>query len=334
MILKPDGKTGPAPPSVGGQAVLEGVMMRSPWRIATAVRDPEGKLQVKGFPFVSLTRRNKFAGLPVIRGMIGLFEAMKIGIDSLNWSGEMAGEETAEKPGLRERILTGLMFLVAFAVGIGLFMAVPYFIAGLVPESGNQVIFHLVAGSLRILLLLGYMSGIALIPDIKRVFQYHGAEHKSIFTFERKLDLCIASAVEQSRFHPRCGTSFLLLAAVLTMLGFMVLDSIVVASGGLYTNAFQRVIFHIPFIPLVAGLSYEVLRLVEKHSDEKAWQPLVKPGFWLQRITTREPDDSQIEVGLAALLESLHEGGDEYEGPNRNEITDCSVALQHSTDAA
>ncbi|MFC2170986.1 DUF1385 domain-containing protein [Calditrichota bacterium] len=303
--------------TVGGQAVMEGVMMRSPWRIATAVRNPSGEIQVKAYPFVSLTRRKKVAGLPVFRGAIGLFEAMKIGIDSLNWSGEIAAESDQE-PGFWDRALEAGAFILAMIFGLGLFMAVPYAVAGIVPNTDNQVLFHLVAGTLRILLLLGYMSAISLIPDITRVFQYHGAEHKSIFAFENKLDLNNQNACTMSRFHPRCGTSFLLLAAILTMIGFMALDAAYVGSGGTFTNALYRVAFHLPFIPLVAGLSYEVLRIVERNSDKTAWQPLVKPGFWLQRITTREPDSSQVDVALASLHESLRKDEDAYEGLDRN----------------
>jgi len=316
--------------TVGGQAVLEGVMMRSPWRIATAVRDLEGVIKVKAFPFVSFSRRNKIAGLPVLRGAIGLFEALKIGIDSLNWSGEIAGEVEG-KPTFWDKALEGAAFLFAMVLGIGLFMAVPYAVAGLVPKTDNQVLFHLIAGTLRILLLLGYMAGISLIPDITRVFQYHGAEHKSIFTFERKLELCSANAIDQSRFHPRCGTSFLLLAAVLTMIGFMTFDSAYIGLGGIFSNVLHRVLVHLPFIPVVAGLSYEVLRLVEKHSEEPAWQPLVRPGFWLQGITTREPDQEQIEVALASLHEALRKDNDQFEGIDRNSvIQDLTVELKES----
>ncbi len=297
--------------------------MRSPWRVATAVRDPEGNVRVKAYPFVSITRRNKLAGLPVLRGAIGLFEALKLGIDSLTWSGEIAGEEEDAKPlTIWDRMLEGLMFVVAFAIGIGLFMATPYLVAQLIEKNDNQVVFHLIAGGLRILLLLGYMAAITLIPDIKRVFQYHGAEHKSIFTFEKKLALNTTNACAQSRQHPRCGTSFLILAAVLTMIGFMIVDSLFFAAGfsfgeGTGKAALLRVLFHLPFIPIIAGLSYEVLRLAEKHAEEPLWQPAVKPGFWLQLITTREPDEDMVEVALASLKESLLKYEGEYEGASR-----------------
>jgi uncharacterized protein YqhQ len=210
------------------------------------------------------------------------------------------------------------MTLVAFGLGIGLFMAVPYAVAGLIPQDQNQVLFHLVAGSLRIVLLIGYMAGISLIPDIKTVFRYHGAEHKSIFAFEKKLDMVTMNAAAQSRFHPRCGTSFLLLAAVLTMILFMVFDSIWVATIGPFIGVWDRVLVHLPLIPLMAGLSYEVLRIAEKNAEKPLWRPAVLPGFWLQRITTREPDEKQVDVALAALHESLLKEEGEYEGAARS----------------
>lgn len=290
--------------------------MRSPWRIATAVREPSGSIRVKSYPFVSLTRRSRLWGAPVFRGAVGLFEAMRIGMDSLNWAAEIAGEEESE-PTLWDRFLGVVFTIFALAAGIGLFMAVPYLVAGLIPSAENQVHFHLVAGTLRVALLIGYMWGISLIPDITRVFRYHGAEHKSIFAWEKGLELNNGNACDQSRFHPRCGTSFLLLAAVLTMLGFMLFDSAWVALLGPIPNVLVRIAVHLPMIPVVAGLSYEVLRLIEKHSDNPAWRPLILPGFWLQKITTREPDADQVDVALAALTESLREDKEDYEGEPR-----------------
>jgi len=300
-------------------------MMRAGARIATAVRDPEGKIRVKAYPFESVTKRIRFLGLPVIRGAIGLYESLSIGIKSLNWAADIAAEGEEEvKKHWYDPILEVLMTVVAFAIGIGLFMAVPYLVAGLIPSAENQVHFHLVAGSLRILLLIGYMGAISLIPEITDVFRYHGAEHKSIFAFEKNLNRSVANACDQSRFHPRCGTSFLLLAAVLTMIGFMIFDTIWTNTVGQYSNVLWRVLVHLPVIPLIAGISYEFLRLVERHSESPAWRPFVLPGFWLQRITTREPDEMQVEVALAALEESLHDSNDEYEGAPRLSSADAA----------
>ncbi len=292
--------------------------MRGPKRIATAVRDPNGRIRVNAYPFVSASKKHRLLALPVLRGVVGLYEALSIGIRSLNWSADVAGEED-ERASKKwyDPILSLLMTVVALAAGIGLFMAVPYAVAGLIPTAQNQVHFHLVAGGLRILLLIAYMWSISLIPEITAVFRYHGAEHKSIFAFEKELKRTVKNACVQSRFHPRCGTSFLLLAAVLTMFGFMLFDSVWTLSGGSYSGVAARIAVHLPLIPLIAGLSYEVLRLVERHSEESAWQLFVRPGFWLQKITTREPDEGQVEVALAALEESLLEDGAEYLGAPR-----------------
>lgn len=306
--------------------MIEGVMMRSPWRVATAVREPEGGIRVKSYPFTSAAKTHKLWKLPVFRGMAGLYEAMKIGMETLNWAAEIAGEEDpSRKETWWDRILTVLSSLVAFVFAIGLFMAVPYAVAGLLPTAANQVHFHLLAGTLRVALLIGYMAAISLIPDIKRVFCYHGAEHKSIFTFEGKLDLTVGNAKDQSRLHPRCGTSFLLLTAVLTMIGFMTFDSIWVLSVGQFSNIFHRILIHLPVIPLIAGLSYEALRIIEKHSDDPKWSAFVKPGFWLQRITTSEPDEGQLEVALVALEAALDESAEVYEGPAKKDAESKAV---------
>jgi len=305
-------------PMVGGQAVLEGVMMRSPWRIAVAVRNPEGEIITRSAPFNSITKRNKFLGIPVMRGAVGLFEALKIGLDALSWSAEIAETESDKKRSKASRIWEMVISIaLSVVLAVGLFMVVPYAAAEATPMENNPFLFHTVAGSLRILLLLGYMLAISLIPDITHVFQYHGAEHKSIFAWEKMLTLETPNACAQSRFHPRCGTSFLLLAAVLTMIGFALFDAVWVSKFGDFSNIFTRLAIHLPVIPLIAGLSYEVLRLVEKHSEEKLWQPLVKPGFWLQRITTREPDEGQVEVALESLREALLQEDEAYEGPAR-----------------
>ena len=294
-------------------------MMRSPWRIATAVRHPDGSILVKAFPFISLSKRHRWIALPVVRGVVGLYEALRIGIQSLNWSAEIASEAEEIKPATGwGRLVNVLIMLVAFAMGIGLFMAVPYALAGIPSFSTNQVYFHLLAGCIRILLLIGYMGAISLLPEINQVFRYHGSEHKSIFAFEKKLQLTIENALSQSRFHPRCGTSFLLLAAILTMLGFMLIDSFLVHLLGSYKGVIHRILIHLPLLPLVAGVSYEALRLIERHSDKPAWHPLVLPGFLLQRITTREPSGEQLEVALAALQESLIKEEQSYLGSPRS----------------
>ena len=308
-------------------------MMRSPWRIATAVRDSAGKIRVKSRPFISRTRRSALLGKPVARGAIGLFEAMSIGMEALTWSSEVAGEEEGVTAGFWNSVLNILVIILAFALGIGLFMVIPYFVAGLLPTNDSQVIFHLFAGTLRILILLAYMWSITLIPDIRSVLRYHGAEHKSIQSFERGGELTVADCRARSRFHPRCGTSFLILAAVLTMVGFMLLDSALVSFFGDFRGVFHRIAVHLPLLPLIAGLSYEVLRIVERNADKPSWRPLILPGFWLQRITTNVPGDSEIEVAIAALRESLRQDEERYEGPARESLEeDLTTASESSAD--
>ncbi|MBS1262418.1 MAG: hypothetical protein MAG453_01769 [Calditrichaeota bacterium] len=308
-------------PMVGGQAVLEGVMMRSPWRVAVAVRSPDGAVITRGRPFVSLTKRRKLFGLPVVRGAIGLFEALRIGMDALSWSARIADPESEEKRrGKPVPWDTVLSITFALVLAVGLFMLVPYLAASATPAEQNPFLFHLIAGGLRVTLLILYMVAISLLPDITRVFQYHGAEHKSIFAWERDLELVNGNACAMSRFHPRCGTSFLLLAAVLTMIGFAFFDAAWAVWIGDYANVFQRLLVHLPAIPLIAGLAYEVLRIVERHADEPLWQPLVKPGFSLQRITTREPDAAQVDVALHSLREALVKDEGAHEGPARCEL--------------
>ncbi|GBE29578.1 MAG TPA: DUF1385 domain-containing protein [Bacteroidetes bacterium] len=316
-------------PMVGGQAVLEGVMMRSPWRLAVAVRNPKGEIITRSAPFKSITKRVKVLGFPVIRGAVGLFEAMKMGMGALSWSAEIAEGENEKKKSKAAAFWEMLLTIVLSVVlAVGLFMLVPYAAAEASPIDNNPFLFHLIAGGLRIALLIGYMLAISLIPDITRVFQYHGAEHKSIFTWEKLLTLEVSNAAQMSRFHPRCGTSFLLLAAVMTMIGFALFDAVWVTFIGDFRNIFTRLLIHLPVIPIVAGLSYEVLRLVEKHAEDKLWQPLVKPGFWLQKITTREPDEGQLEVALHSLRESLIQGDEVYEGPAREEAVPDSAQAE------
>jgi len=295
-------------PRVGGQAIIEGVMMRSPQCVSAAVRLPDGSITEKTWASAAWVKRNKFVALPVIRGAVSLAEALVLGIQTLNWSADVAMEfekgTKKEKNKWDSLLLVGTM---AFAVllALVLFMWLPYQIATFLKTDQNQAMFHFVAGTTRIFFFLVYLWLISLSKDIKRVFQYHGAEHQSIYTYEDEAELTIENARNRSRFHPRCGTSFILIVALLTMLIFVVFDLIFVTFWGNYSNALTRLMVHLPFLPLVAGISYEVLRLSDRYSDSKFFRLLIKPGLALQRITTNPPDDSQIEVALAALKSAL-----------------------------
>ncbi len=309
---QPDRKDLSTELAMGGQAVIEGVMMRSPNRIAVAVRKPDGEIAVKSYPYSPVTRRVKWLKFPVIRGAVGMIEAVKIGIDALNWSAETAMPEEAAK---REKRTGGRAWLgmalsmgLALIVGLGLFMYLPYWIGKLtVGGDQSQLVFHLVAGAVRILILLGYLWVISRLKDIHRVFQYHGSEHKTIFAFESSLELTPDRVMTQTRFHPRCGTSFLLIVALSAILFFVIVDSIIVAFFGAYPSVLVRFLVHLPLIPVVAGLSYELLKASSKRVNNKLVWALIQPGLWLQKITTQEPDASMCEVAIVALKTALGE---------------------------
>lgn len=286
-------------------------MIRSPFSVATAVRKFDGEIEVDSFPYTPLSKRNKFYDLPVVRGAVSLGEALYLGMKTLNWSAEVAASENSDedkkKSGkVTEKILQVLSIIAAFALGIGLFMFFPYWISGIVRDAGgSQIAFHAVAGAIRIVIFLLYIYFISLWKEIRRVFEYHGAEHKSIFAFEKTGEVEIDTARQQSRFHPRCGTSFILITAVIVIFLFAVLDTLLIPLIGVYKSPLHRLLVHLPFIPLVAGVSYEVLKYSSKKSDSGFWSLMVKPGLWLQHLTTREPDISQVEVAAAAVRASL-----------------------------
>ncbi|MCX6641624.1 MAG: DUF1385 domain-containing protein [bacterium] len=298
-------------PKVGGQAIIEGVMMRSPNCVSAVVRLPDGEIAQKIWWSQAWHKRNKFTGWPIVRGVVSLAEALVLGIKTLNWSADIAleHEKGSEPKKKKERSPFGLVLTMVFAFGLalGLFMYVPYLIAGLLHADKNQPLFHLVAGSTRIFFFLVYIWLISLLSDVRRVFQYHGAEHQAIYTYEQGKELNPENARSQSRFHPRCGTSYLLIVALLTMVIFVIFDIIVVAWWGTYPSAFVRLLVHLPFLPLVAGISYELLRLSDRMADSPFFKMMIAPGLALQTITTRPPDDSQREIALIALKSALQQ---------------------------
>ena len=296
---------------MGGQALLEGVMMRGPDRIAIAVRKPDSSIALRTYPYTPIAKRIKWLGTPIIRGAVGMVEALKIGVDALNWSAEQAmpEEETAprETSTWKERLGKAVSILLALGFGLGLFMLLPYWIAKLtVGGDQGQIAFHLIAGAVRVVVLIGYMVIISRFKEIHRVFQYHGSEHKTIFAFERGRELTPPEVLEQSRLHPRCGTSFLLIVALSAILFFVIVDSLIVAFIGAYPNVLVRLLVHIPLIPLVAGLSYEILKLSAKNTNNRLVRAFVQPGLWLQKITTQEPDAGMCEVAILSLKTALH----------------------------
>ena len=295
--------------SIGGQAVLEGVMMRSPAAVATAVRKPNGTIQVTHRPFRGITARLRFLDLPILRGAVNLIETLYLGMQSLNWSAEQAMEEEAKPQADRKSVGATLALLLPLAValvgGIGLFFYVPLLLTEWTGVRGG-IAFNLVDGVFRLLIFLAYIWGISLWKDMRRVFQYHGAEHKSIFVFENGLNLVPESTLRFTTFHPRCGTSFLLL---------VMLTSIVVFSFLGRPETVGDRFLRLAFVPLIGGVAYELIKLSAKERWQRWMQPIILPGLWLQRITTKEPTLEQVEVAMVAVKACLVYEGLETETP-------------------
>ena len=304
--------------AVGGQAVIEGVMMRSPSRIATAVRKPDQEILIKSDPYVPLAKRHKLLNTPVVRGALSFFEMLVIGIRTLNYSADVAlvEEEKAEKGPDWERprhrkitdalILSGSVVL-ALAGAVGIFFALPLLLTEVTGLSKNAFSFNMIAGIIRASFFLAYLWAISQWKQIKRIFEYHGAEHKSIFAFESGEELTLENVRKYTTHHPRCGTSFLLIVVILAILLFAVADTIVELQIGHRPTVVQRFITHFSLLPLLGGISYELLKLSGKKRDNRYVRWLSAPGIWLQKITTKEPDDSQLEVAIAALKSALEE---------------------------
>jgi uncharacterized protein YqhQ len=291
----PDGKpvaTGDAP--IGGQAVLEGVMMRGVSTWAVAVRNPEGEVEITSEPIVSWAKRHRVLRWPVIRGVIALGESLKIGFRALAISANAQLEEDEE--GEKEEIggwMWGLTIALSLALAVGLFFVIPVGATSLIKDQlGSALLFWLVEGILRTAIFIGYIVAISRLPDLRRVFEYHGAEHKTISCFEAGDELVPARAERYSRLHPRCGTSFLLIVMVLAIFVF--------APIGL-PEWYWLLTSRILGIPLIAGLSYEVIKWAGKNRNRGWVRALMWPGLMLQNLTTREPDREQLAVAIEAL---------------------------------
>lgn len=296
---------------VGGQAVIEGVMMRAPQGVAISVRRKNGSITTKSFPYVSRSKRMKLLGLPVVKGAVALVEMLSLGIQALNWSAQQATLDLEDENKKKTRasrasnISIGLTLVVALALGVGFFFYLPLFLTGLLVGNDNQVIFNMVAGVIRVIFFLGYVYFIQFIPDIKRIFQYHGAEHKAVFCYENGCELSVDEAADYSTKHPRCGTSFLLIVFAFAIVVFAIADSLLFGLTGIPPSRFVRFVFHIALLPLIAGVSYELMKFSSKRTGNRLIRILISPGLLLQRVTTVEPDRSQLEVGLVSLKEAL-----------------------------
>jgi uncharacterized protein YqhQ len=277
--------------SVGGQAVIEGVMMRAPDAWAVAARRPDGVIEAKRHELPALSSRNPLARVPFLRGIFVLIESLTLGFRALSWSAERAGEEE-EAVGRREIILT---MVVAIAAALAIFVVGPAFAANWIKElvGGNALVFVVIDGALRIFLIVAYIWLIGRNPDIQRVFQYHGAEHKTIHAYENGDPLATDDIQRYSPRHPRCGTSFIIIVAMVAFVLFLFLAPLPFA---------VQVAARILLIPVIAGVSYEVLRAAAGRRW-LAWAS--QPGMWIQAITTKEPDDDQVAVAVVSLLAAL-----------------------------
>ncbi len=294
-------------PKVGGQAVIEGVMMRSGENIATAVRRKNGQIEIRVETRVPWSKRKKLFDLPIIRGALNLIEMLAIGISTLNWSAEIAEADEREAAGKEaKKSATWPAMLFGLIFGVGLFILLPLLVAKLFHLEKEAFAFNLVAGAVRIVVFFGYLVGISFLEDVKRLFRYHGAEHKTIFAFENGEPLTVANAQKYRTLHPRCGTSFILIVALLSILFFAIADSIIAWALGFVPGIFLRFGIHLLLWPLLAGLCYEVLKISANLSCKYRWAEfLVWPGLALQKISTAEPTDEMVEVALTALKKAV-----------------------------
>lgn len=297
--------------SIGGQAVIEGVMMRGPHKIATAVRKPDGEIIIDEKENKSL---GKIAKVPIIRGVIAFISSMVIGVKSLMFSAkfydvedENKKEKKKETKETKENMSDWMIYgsvILAICMSVGLFIVLPNVISNIfVPnKEANPVIYNLVESIVKIAIFLGYLFAVSLMKDIQRTFEYHGAEHKTIFCYENGEELIPENVKKYSRFHPRCGTSFLLFVVIISIIVFSLV--------GVYENPFINLGLRLLLLPLVAGISYEIIKFAGR-STSKYITWLNAPGKWLQRLTTREPDEKQIEVAIAALKAVIPENKDD-----------------------
>ncbi len=306
------GTAGPALPparpsacNVGGQAVIEGVMMRSPRSFAVVCRRPGGSLVIREQRWRSLSDRARPLRWPFLRGAAVLIESLWNGMAALSFSAQQ--QEQAEKSRAdddkREAGVAGV-FVLSILFALLIFKAVPHLLTWLLGLSTASLAFHLVDGGFKVLILVGYIAAIGAMKDVQRVFQYHGAEHKGIWAHEKGLPLTVENVRAQTRFHPRCGTSFLVMVILCSIFLFAALLRYPISQVGVVDNL-VKILIKLPLMLPIAGLSYEAIKLSGKFRDHPVVKVLVAPGLWLQRLTTREPSDDQLEISILALRKTL-----------------------------
>ena len=290
---------------VGGQAVIEGVMMRVPGSYATAVRDPNGEIHIQKEDFTSITESSSFWSKPIFRGMASLYESMKMGMKTLNYSADIAMPEEEPQSKFAEFVSTAF----AISLAVFLFMIAPMWVTTTILDIEKDAFwFNLVSGGFRILFFIIYLLIISLLSDVKRLFQYHEAEHRVAYNFESGKDVNVKNAQAFPTQHPRCGTSFLFIVLLSAILVFALVDTLVIGALGTISLPL-RLLFHLPLIPFVSGIGYELIKLSSKRSS-LVFRILKKPGLWLQNITTKNPEDEMVEVSIEALEKAF---GDRYD---------------------
>ena len=288
---------------VGGQAVLEGVMMRSPHAWGIAVRKPSGEIVTHSEPLERPSEQHKWMGWPVVRGVMTLGHAMTLGFRALKFSANAALDEIPANENGKKMEITGWMAGLNMAFSIAFFIFMYKYLPLLAttelkkvnPVFGQQFVFNLVDGLIRIAMFLLFVWGVSLWKDIRRVYEYHGAEHKTVYAFENGDPLKTAAVQKYSTYHPRCGTSFLMTVMIISMVVYMFIP---------VTTFWARFAERIILLPLIAGVSYEIIRFAAKHRGS-LFALMTAPGLWLQRITTQPPDDSEVECAIVALDEAM-----------------------------
>ena len=288
---------------IGGQAVLDGVMMKNKEKYAVAVRKPDGEIEVEVETYQGLAHGSKFKELPFIRGIFNFLDSLILGTRALNYSASFYEEEEGKETkfdkamdkmsgGNGEKLLSGIVTVISIMLAVGIFIVLPYFISSLFDSFiRNRSLMAIIEGVIRIALFLLYVWGISAMKDIRRLYQYHGAEHKCINCIEKGRPLTVHNVMRSSRLHKRCGTSFIF---------FVMLVSIVLFFFIQVDNVAEKVILRILLMPVVAGISYEIIRLAGR-TDNVFIKILSAPGMWIQRMTTREPDESMAEVAIASV---------------------------------
>ena len=296
--------------TIGGQALIEGILMRGVDKQAIVVRSGE-ELVTKVEPLTLIKEKHPWMGWPFIRGVVNFIDSLVKGMKALTYSASLLPEEEQEEPSKldkwieekvgsekAEKFIIALAMVLGVALAIGLFVFLPTLLIGLIPglHTGHDGLRTLLEGVLKIVILLVYMYGVSQTKDIKRVFSYHGAEHKSIFCYEHRQELTVENVRKESRFHPRCGTSFILVVAIISIFVFILVNAFLHVD-----NVFLRMVLKIVLLPFVVAITYELNRWLGRHDDMAFARVLSWPGKQLQHITTKEPDDSMIEVAITAL---------------------------------